>query len=231
MYHTLHALKVGSAVQTAGNMSHCQIEQLQSRELYIHRMYNVKTFYTTSPFTRENPLARMVNAVIRAINDPANIVLPKMICIFLETDFLKMMKYQDFGISMMIGHCLEWFFKQIMHIIDNRREDLKARWLGAVSHFEPKIIWVKMVEDREHRSSLSVLKEKFNAILEQVIHHAQEGFLINPIDKPMPRNMYDVPGSMSHDGRITYWQAFSAKIKNFNEQKEDDPEEIGPSDP
>ena len=94
-------------------------------------------------------MAHMLNALIRAINDPLNIVLPRMIIIIMDPEFLKMMNYHEFGISMMIGRCLEWFMCQVNRLIHARQEDLQAKHLGAVTRHEPRIVWLKMVENEE----------------------------------------------------------------------------------
>ena len=222
MYHTLRALKIGSS--STLNRNPIQHRQIRERELYIHQMYNVKTYYTVSPFSRENPMARMVNALVNALNEPTNTYLPRMVIFILDAEFLKMMNYTDYGISMMIGRCFEWFMRRVYWIIDDCREDLKAKRAGAVAHFEPKLIWVKMLEECDKRSALPILKEKFNAILSQVLQQERQGFILDPVLYPLPRGMFDIPRSLSHDGRITYWHSFSEQVRKFDVQEDRDQE-------
>ena len=224
MYHTLWALKIGSsAVRQGQGEGH---NKDHSNELYIHQMYNVKTFYTSKSFNsdkRENSMARMINALVRALNDPLNMVLPRMIIIMPHAEFLRMMNYHEFGISMMIGRCLEWFMRQIYRTVTMCHDSLKRKCLGAVLHYEPKIIWLKMVENtNQPMAPMEILKSKYNAILDQVCQQEGEGFVLMPMDKPVLRYIFNRSDSMSHDGRIAFWRSFSAKIKDFDEQKDSD---------
>ena len=147
MYHTIRALKVGSSA--AANPNRNQHQHVSEREIYLHKQYNVKMYYTTSLFSRDNSMTRVVNALIRATNENLT-SLPRMILVFLDAEFLNMLGYTGFSISMMIGHCLEWITTQFNRIITSKRDGLKSKRQGSVAHFELKIIWIKMIEDREH---------------------------------------------------------------------------------
>ena len=171
-------------------------------ELYIHKQYNVKTFYTNTNFC-DNPMGHVVNSLIRACNENRS-CLPRMIIMIMDKEFLKMMKFKDFGISMMIGRCLEWTVRQVHQIVADKWTDLKKKRQGSVLHFEPKIIWMLMPVDDNDNSGLATLKGKFNAILMQVIEQEAEGFILKATD--CRRNLFDRNNIFTHEGRITYWR-------------------------
>ena len=216
MYHTLRAVKMG---QTAPGLSREQQQKISEHELYIHRMFNVKTYYTKVIPGVNNPLMRVVNALINAMNEPTNLQLPRMIIIMLDDEFLHMMNFKDFGISMMIGKCLEWLVREIHDIVHDQRHLLKYKRLGAVSRYEPKIIWSHMmINDRLNAADINLLHQKFNAILNQVICQEGEGFTIVPITSKTFPSMFDCDGALHHEGRVSFWKLFSQMVDNFDNQ-------------
>ena len=192
-----------------------------SFEPYVHEQYTVKSYDrdNSTPET-ENPLAQMHNALVRAFNENARYPLPCMIVLIIGDEFFKMINHFDFGISHMIGKCLDWLISNIERLVYTRKLDLFHRRPGSVDYFEPKIIWLKMIEENHPGKfrPTAMLSRKFNAILEQALCQSEFSFIMKSIQ--FNRVFYDRNDKLNHDGCIAFWRHVSGMIKEFDKQKE-----------
>ena len=184
-------------------------------ELYLHQKYNVKDYYVDNQFSNENALLRIHNAVVKAIND--NSRLPRTIIIIPGVEFFKSLDHVDYGVSMIIGKCMDWLITNIECLIRTRKMDLFHVRQGAVEKLEPKIIWVSMITTGQR--NFQPLVGKFNAILEQSLFQAGCGFFLKSMN--FHPSLWDRNNTLNHDGRIHYWRHISKILKGFDEQVED----------
>ena len=184
-------------------------------ELYLCQQYNVKHYYITSQFHRENALARLLNAFIEALNENKK-TLPRLIIFMPDSEFLQMLNYYDYGVSLMIRKCLHWLITQIDRLITIRKDALWHRKPGAVLELEPKVIWVKMLVFPSSR--MDIVHAKFNVILEQSLLQAQSGFIMNTTedDSRVQHSLFDGNGNMTNSSRITFWHFFNLMIWKFD---------------
>ena len=126
-------------------------------QLYLYSQFNVQGF-VSNPLTKikEAP-ARLVNSLIHALNEKpvqdregryvgAAQFLPRFIIIIVDWDIVKHIGHFKFGMSIMIEKVLKWIITNMECAIMTRKEDLLRVKLGAIVSSEPKIIWVKMLD-------------------------------------------------------------------------------------
>ena len=114
-------------------------------------------------------LARILNRLIDAIN--IHHILPRFIVIMPDWDILWNINYFDFGVSRIIGDCLEWLVREIDRIITTKKLDVSRKCVGAVMPTEPKIMWFAMIA-HPSPSHLLALQRKFNVVLEETLSKA-----------------------------------------------------------
>ena len=207
LYYTLRAMKT-SARQGA--------DRAQALEPFIHRHYNVKEFDKTKQFARDNVMARIVNSFISALNE--NTKLPKFLVVIPDDEVIRMLNYTGYGVKVMLGKCIHWMMGQIDKEIDDRKEALALHRPGALTPGEPKVLWVKALE-RPRRDRFELVRDKWNATLEQTIEQA--GGDVHHVISPTPyegsqRNLFDINNNISHEGRVSFWRCFSENIRKFD---------------
>ena len=159
--YTLRAMKAPTDSRIDANRR----ELAQQQEPYIHKQYNVDTFTNTKNFVRENALARFNNAWMKALD--VNPILPKIMVIMFGEEILKMLNYQGYGISVMIGKCIYWMIDKLSQAIETRKDALRRVRQGALSNGEPHIVWVPMLNKPPGSDRFKTNREKFNDILEK----------------------------------------------------------------
>ena len=161
-----------------------------------------------------------MNSLITAFNENARQPMPRLILIVIEEEFFRMINHIDYGVSLMIGKCLEWMISTIERIVRVRKIDVFHQRKGAVIYFEPKIVWLKMMEiEPQNNSMKGVLVKKFNSILEQCLARSEIRFMMRNIR--YHRNLFDHNQRLTHEGRIEFWRHVSETIKEFDAQKEE----------
>ena len=103
MYHTLQTMKIRPGHDRSR----------PNYEPYLHKQYNVRSYYDLKNFSSENALSRIFNALIRGLEENARKLLPRYIVIILGEDFFRMINHTDYGVSLMIGKCLEWMMANL----------------------------------------------------------------------------------------------------------------------
>ena len=133
LFHTLRAMKFRPGQLRDNNAN---------QEPYIHRKYNIKAYYNENQFSQENALAKLNNVLVKGVND--NSKLPRFILVILGVEFFKSLNHKDYGISHMIGKCLDWLIGNMYCITRTKKLDIWQKRIRAVEQLEPKIVWVKM---------------------------------------------------------------------------------------
>ena len=185
-------------------------------------MYNIKHYTCTDSysFTHDNTLARLLNLLIKGINE--NQSMPRHILVFVDHEFLFMLNKdnQESGTSLKIGKALHWLVNRMTKEIEDKKKALSFFKPGAITPLEPKFIWVKMLEMSNTSKAMAMMKTKFNIVLEQILRQTGSGFLLQPFPNDRQiRPWFDRGGNMMHDGRIAYWKILDANIRRFDVEK------------
>ena len=106
---------------------------------YLYECFNVFPFH-------QNPLTFNTFACIQNAMIDAFIYYILYIFIIPDRDIINSADFFNLGVSELLGITVNWLAKQLERLIDNRKEQLTDKRIGALSLINPKIIWVKMLE-------------------------------------------------------------------------------------
>ena len=124
--------------------------QLQKDNLtppYVYTQYNVKCFTSNPISTVKSVPARLVNCLIKAINEGATKEerLSRLIVIIPDWDMLKYMNHNTHGITKLTTKLVQWMVTNIDWALLSRKEQIGKLKPGALSQNEPKVIWVLVI--------------------------------------------------------------------------------------
>ena len=204
--YTLKAMKVSSKAQASSSNK-------PRKEPYIHQQYNVETFYDVEQ--NVNAMGRIFNSLMKALNDNRR-SLPGLIIIIPGREFLEMLNFFDFGVSLMISKCLYWLIRKVDKTVQARHEALIAKKPGSVPDSEPKIVWAQISEHAiNHRDRLSIIAAKYNSILNQTLLQTKNGYILYD-NRDIAPQIYDHNGNITYEGRIQYWRHINITIQRFD---------------
>ena len=112
------------------------IQNNNLNHFYLKTTFNIEKFSWTR-LDSGNILSRLFNNLVRAIN--AKILLPKVVIIVINNDILREIHFNGFGISRILGICIEYLIKSIHQLLINHKNTLLAK---AVKFKYPTILWV-----------------------------------------------------------------------------------------
>ena len=109
---------------------------------YMYGMYNLKILYTPFRSHIRPFLAKIINALAKALNDKENeYQLPKYVIIILNKDLLINAEVSEFEVAKTIEDCLKWLLININLMLETHKEDLMKKHPGAVpTATEPRLI-------------------------------------------------------------------------------------------
>ena len=108
-------------------------------KFFMKEQFDVKLF-ASDRYTSNNPslICRMRNHLVEAINQ--NILLPKLIVVIFDRDFIATISHDDCGISFICGIDINWLAKEFSKIIQCHKDRLPNK---SKVHDAPKFIWMQ----------------------------------------------------------------------------------------
>ena len=189
--------------------------------LYFQREYNVDCF-TSNPLSQETNVAlKLVNVLIKALNNKELIRLPRIIVFVPDWDIVKSAAYFKSGAKRFYDVVLNWVMLHAERAIEAKRDNLARRRPGSVVYSEPKIIWPKMIErvGGEYDRALTV-RYRFNAALEDQLASRKKHYIIDVGKKIADSNYYTNRNQLNGDGAHIYWREVDKWIEEFDHDKE-----------
>ena len=186
---------------------------------YVFSNYNVSTFTSAEKLLR-NPMTRMLNCFIEALNKYH--VLPRFIIIIPDWDIVKFIDYSRYGISKMLGMCLEWLVGEFEKALSIKKEDMRQVRPGSVVSLEPKFIWVKMIERGGKSKNLDrfmEVGEKYNAVLEQTLYKTRNMYVMGIERKSIDNSCFELCSNLNSRGKACYWAEFDRIVRKFDKQE------------
>ena len=138
---------------------------------YLVQMFNVTCLYTSTLKSKDNILARLLDAFIEGMNRKA--ILPKHIIVMLDRDLIDQFQKFDTDFTRQFQRNVKWFATQMDRLLEARKDVLQQRRPGVLHpDIYPTVIWVEMF-DRPFRSGDPAfdLMNKFNKALNDVATH------------------------------------------------------------
>ena len=167
-------------------------------------------------------MACIINQVVKALNEIGqNKRMPRFIIVIPDRDILRYINYLGFGISHLIGTCLESIIRKINNHIESRKDNLRKKKPGALRANEPKVIWTKTFTRPNMSGSLFSAVEKFNKILEEIMA-THKNHLILDVNKKMEHASNFNRGSyLNNLGKDNFWLEVNRMIERYDYGKEE----------
>ena len=162
----------------------------------------------------ENPISRLLNALITAFRSKAH--LPKLIMIILEDDIIRYTGYNDYGVTALYGRLINFLSMEIVKIVDAYKKEIFPQ--KAVNQNWPQIVWVPPTMHANYHNSDNTLRKKFSNELDLQIDNQQYMHVIRFAnwkfdDYPLV-GRYD--HRMSQIGVSHFWNEVDMLIKHVN---------------
>ena len=88
------------------------------------------------------------------------------------------------------------------------------RRAGSVRNSEPKLIWVKALETPRINADIDLLREKFNAILEEALAARGHNYIMTV--KSVKGYYFDHSNHMLEPGRVNFWKEINSLTQEFD---------------
>ena len=183
---------------------------------FIKELFEVRSFSGSKYASKiQNPLCRMVNSLVAAIND--EVYLPEFILAVLDADLIDFLAFNGYGISTILGTWLEWLFTQFKSAINERKQQLPPK---ALKDDSPQVYWIAAPMHNHWSDEEFQMRIKFNNCLDSVA--AVYGNWMRVIKLKEPWALDDsrlvVNNKFTTLGLQIYWKSIDAAFK-FNYEK------------
>ena len=194
---------------------------------YVFQHYNINGFFN-SALSRILATTRILNAFVEGFNK--HWLLPRYVIVIPDADVINsILETFDFGLEVLMEENLSWLFRQMNKVIERRRQDLMYKKPGAVAgSFEPRVIWVKMMnrpfdEESEVHMELKQIRAKFNSCLEELVRKERYMYImnLNVFEIGNIEDIFDSTGKLTREGKLSFWQELDSIFKRFDRQEID----------
>ena len=145
--------------------------------------------------------------------------MPQLIIVVPDGDILRFIDYFNFGISHIIGSCIDWLIRNINCAIEAKKDEWHKWMPGLLSGNEPKVLWVLMPNQPNGRSPLLAACNKFNAILENIVATRKSHYTIDINDKLNQTQYYLIYNQLNGRGQDVLWMEVDRMIECFDYHK------------
>ena len=184
----------------------------KSKIPYVYETYNVFCFAANPLSHVRNALARLTNALIKALNDHNQ--LPRFILVVPNNDLLEYIRSYKGGITTLTGVAINWIANQMIRGILAKKEALKKVRPGSVTPYEPKIVWVKMLEIPDNLYTFTAA-QKFNKVIEKILVEKENHYLID-LHTKMNNHVYFNKSNLNGAGQVHFWKSIDDAIEDFD---------------
>ena len=187
---------------------------------YLYNYYNVSFHNEMKFLAGRNALANIRNSLVSALNEKKN-KLPRFIVIIPDDDILKFINYYAFGISTIMGKCLNWLITEVDRLISARKDALCHRKPGAVLPNEPKIVWCKMMDKPNMTyNDMMVVHGKYNRILEEILTQYQGHYILDYSKEVVHPVNFSQQNDINARGKEDMWNVIDRKLEIFDFNKD-----------
>ena len=176
----------------------------RSKPPYLYGFYNIFGYFQNK-ISSVRGIARIYNAFLEGMNNRKR--LPRFIIMVMDKDFIVNVNYFAYSVSEVMENMMELLTSKINANIDRRKQQLFNVKPGAMSLFQTKIVWVKMIKrpygSLQEFSHIFALRNKMNNAIEKSIVNVnpQQYLLSIKVD----HNDFHPNGELSEDGQKSFW--------------------------
>ena len=187
---------------------------------FIYEYFNVIAVHQNSYGNAKSRMARIFNAAVTELNkDNTRNVLPKYILVIMDSEIIKMAEFFDCGVKQIMKDCMYWINKNLISIIETRKEDIKGKRPGAMYPVnEPKIIWVSVIP-RPHINSkkeIFSLVGKCNEIMMEMADKCLNSYYIK-LETVSKLSYFDMCGRLTPAGKESFWKEIDYIVKKCDQ--------------
>ena len=181
-------------------------------KFFMKENFDLK-IYASDKYTSNNPslLCRMRNQLIKAIEE--NILLPQIIVIIFDRDFIATVSHNDCGISLICGIDIDWLAKEFNRIIVAHKDRLPNK---SVSHEAPKLIWMQAPLHTGFTDNAR--RVKFNKALQHIVSFYPDMITMRMV-KEWNYNDSSIfittAKRFTSDGLRRYWSSIDSAIEHW----------------
>ena len=196
-----------------------EMKSARQPTLYIYEYFNIFCITPNPDSLVKNVLAKFMNCIIKALND--SVKLPRIILFIPDLDIIRYIcrtvTVLDADLSdlhLFVEGALNWIINQVAWAIDAAKDNLQRRKPGAILSYEPKMVWVKMMDriGTGSRSKSLALRNIFNTTLGDKLSGRTGHFIID-IDQAMDdASFFDADNHLNEYGRHHFWLALDKII-------------------
>ena len=186
---------------------------------YLYDYYNVKCFTTNPLLVMTDTLVRLVNCVIKGLNETAK--LPRFIVVIPDQDIVKYVDCSGKSATIMLGAAIHWLITEMLKAVNSKKDELMRRRPGAVVlSTEPKFVWVKMINMPLVTKQMVKVRAKFNKLLENALVDKANHYIID-INQALSanQNYFAVHRQLSGSGKVKFWRELDTQIEQFDTRK------------
>ena len=134
-----------------------------SSTFFMRKYFNVHPYSVKSYNSNmRNVLSRIISQLVKAVKQ--HVKFPKVIIFMLDDDIIRATKPSDIGATLLLTKLVEWLFKEIARIIQQRKEQLP---LKAIKSDFPMVYWVEAPQHKNFTNNL--LRRKLNSVVQVTI--------------------------------------------------------------
>ena len=187
---------------------------------YMYDYYSITYLTEHQPtYNNNNTLARIVNTLAKGLNEQPRV--PRFILVIPDIDILRFINHFGFGVSQIIGKCLNCLIKNIDIIIESCKDDLRCRKPGALHSSEPKLVWMKIFEQPNMKENqFCHVQEKFNNILENILSTKKNHYIMDiSLHISFPANFFPRSSILNTRGKDVFWLETDRMLEEFDYNK------------
>ena len=133
-------------------------------QFYLREKYDVLPYYDNKFSLTTSVTARLHNSYIKAINEKG--IFPKAVIFVLDGDILKMVSFNNYGISEIFGQILKNLMVGIHQVTLAFKENLPTK-SKRVDY--PTILWCLAPQHINFPENWNINRRKFNACIESLV--------------------------------------------------------------
>ena len=145
-----------------------------------------------------------------------------MILVIPDADILRFIrrKFDDTeDIELFIGAALTWIVNQMARTTEAKKDVLKRKIPGSVLSYEPKFIWVRMMDCINGTSKTLRLRKLFNSTLDTVLSK-KVGYFVLDVEQAMADVAYfDNSNKLNDYGHTVFWTEIDKQIEKFKKRQ------------
>ena len=189
---------------------------------FLHDHFNLQPIHPTSgsAFSR-SILVRVLNSLVKQLNDKEFTKLPKYLFVLLDTDLIEAVHFGGFGCKIIFEKTLYWLMNNIQIVLDMQTEDLRTKKTDAVHADEPAVISlpipIRPFINNTSKGFVFAQCKTYNAILNNQLQKFPFQSML-PLTFPEDRGFFDLSGYLSPSGKFELWRIINRETRCWEHQ-------------